>query len=215
MPIPALVGQHEPSRAGVDAHLTSGFQGEVASRDVGDRRRNVVRRLVQALEALSGPAGFARCDVLVPFRPESFVGRTHLAEDTAGHLGGQAMRGTHLVVERLVQALALGGLPMGKGILACLVECVPVGQLRLPQGSTLLRSGDQFQFGSNRRLQRKVFCFNRSVSERRRCFLPRLKTVGIRTAHLMNRTKPHFFGDSTGQTMPARLQRGHSVGIRG
>ena len=96
------------------------------------------------------------------------------------------MRGTHLVVERLVQALALGGLPMGKGILAGLVECVPVGQLRLPEGSTLLRSRDQFQFGSDCRLHRNVFCFNWSVSERRRCFLPRLKTVGIRTAHLMN-----------------------------
>ena len=52
------------------------------------------------------------------------------------------MRGAHLVVERLVQALALGGLPMGKSILACLVERIPVGQLNLPEGSKLLRSRD-------------------------------------------------------------------------
>jgi len=97
------------------------------------------------------------------------------------------MRSAHLVVERLVQALALGGLAMGKGILACLVERIPVGQLKLPEGSKLLRTRDQFQFGSDRRLHRNIFCFNRRASERRRCFLPRLKTVGIRTAHLMNR----------------------------
>src|SRR5262249_11515460 len=90
-----------------------------------------------------------------------------------------------LVVERLVHALAMGGLAMGKGILAGLVERVPVGQLHLPEGGTLLRSCDQFQFGSDRRLHRNVFCFNRGESERRRCFLPRLKPVGIRTEHLM------------------------------
>ena len=187
MPIPALVGQHEPSREGVDAHLSSSFQGEVASRDVGHRRRDIMGRLVQPFEALFRPARFARFHIFVPFRPQGFVGGPHLAEDAARHLGGQAIRGTSLLVELVVQALALGGLPMGKGILAGLVECIPIGQLRLPQGSKLLRSCDQFQFGSNRRLHRKVFCFNRSVSERRRCFLPRLKTVGIRTAQLMKK----------------------------
>ena len=50
------------------------------------------------------------------------------------------MRGTHLVVEGVVQALALGGLPMGKGILAGLVERVPVGQLGLPQDETAQES---------------------------------------------------------------------------
>ena len=95
------------------------------------------------------------------------------------------MRGTDPVIECVMHPLTVGGLAMGKGILAGLIQCVPIGQLGLPEGSQLLRGRDQFQFGSDRRLHRNICCCNRRESERRRCFLPRLKTVGIRTAHLM------------------------------
>ena len=83
MPLPALIGQHEPAREGVDAHLTGGFESEIAPRDVGHRGRDIVGRLVQPFEAFPGPPGLQGLDVLVPFRPESFVGRTHLTEHTA------------------------------------------------------------------------------------------------------------------------------------
>ena len=83
---------------------------------------------------------FRASTFLYHFVHNPMSGGGHLAEHTAGHLGRQAMRGAYLVVERLVQALVIGGLPMGKGILACLIECIPIGQLCLSQRSKLLRS---------------------------------------------------------------------------
>ena len=92
------------------------------------------------------------------------------------------MCGARLVVEIMVQALAVGGLAMGKGMLAGLIECVTVGQLRLSKGSKLLRSGHQFQFGGDGGLHSLCILFQPQQIGKRRCFLPRLKTVGIRTA---------------------------------
>ena len=181
----ALRGQdHSPGKR-QDTHPACGFAGVVAPRDVGQRGRDIVRRLVQPLETFPGPAGFARFHVLVPFGPESLVRRADLAEDTARQLGRQTMPGASLQVEVAMQALAVGGLAMRKGVLACVIQCVTIGQLRLSQCSTLLRCGHQFQFGGEGGLHASLFFFTTIQSEKR-CFLPRLKRVGRRTASLMN-----------------------------
>jgi hypothetical protein len=46
-----------------------------------------------------------------------------------------------------LQAALIAGLAMRKGILAHMVQRIPVAQLRLPQGRELFRGCMQLQFG--------------------------------------------------------------------
>ena len=167
MAAPALIGEDEAASEGQDTDLACRFEGVVASIHVGHGGRDVVGRLLQTLEALPGPAGFARFHVLVPFRPQGLIGGAHLPKHTARHLGGQAMRGAGLLVELVVQALAVGGFATRKGVQTRLIQRVTIGQLRAPQRGTLLGGGDQFELGRDGCLHRHPFFFTSEQTERR------------------------------------------------
>ena len=82
------------------------------------------------------------------------------------------MRGTHLFVEVVVQASAVGRLAMGKGVLAGVVECIPVGKLGLPQLTKLLGSGDQFEFHGKSGVHISLFMVSREKTERSAVWIP-------------------------------------------
>ncbi len=134
----ALIGEDQSPIQRQHTHAACRFERVVPSGDIGERGRDIVGWLVQALEAFLRPARFARFYVFVPFRPQGFVGSPDLPEDTAGHLRRQTTRGTGLLVELVVQALAVGGLAMRKSMQARLIERITIGQLRAPQPTKLL-----------------------------------------------------------------------------
>ena len=189
MAAPALIGEDDATSQRQHADLPWRLEGEVASRDIGDRGRDVMRRFVQALEAFPGPTRLAGFHVFVPPGPEAFVGGAHLAEDTAGHLGRQAVPGPHLVVEIVVQAPSVGGLAMGKGVLAGLIQRITIRQLGQSQLTKLLRGGDQFQFGGDGGVHTLVFLLSSQCSEERAVLPPTPEGLGIRTATLMKHEK--------------------------
>ena len=84
------------------------------------------------------------------------------------------MRGTDLVIEITVQALAIGGFAVRKGILAHLFQCVPIGKSGLAKDSKLLRGRIQFEFGRNGGVHIYLFCFHSQKTAG--------SGVGIRTA---------------------------------
>ena len=67
---------------------------------------------------------------------------------------------------------------MRKGIQTCLIEGIAIGQLGLPQRSTLLRCGSQFQFRRDGRLQRPLFFFSTLKMERKAALPPTSEARG-------------------------------------
>ena len=167
----ALIGQDHSAGERQHTHVACRFEGVVVFVDIRERGRDVVWRLVQPLEALPGPPGFAGFHVLVPLRPESLVSRAHLSEDSARHLRWQAMSGASLLVEIAVQALSVGDLALRKGMLAGLIQRSTRGQLGQPQLTELVRRGHQFEFGRDGRLHAYP-CFFRLIQPERRAVLP-------------------------------------------
>ena len=211
MPGIALIGQDESPREGQHTHPPCGFEGVVTPQDIRERRRDIVWRLVQALEAFPGPAGFACFHVLVPLGPQGFVGGSHLSEDTARHLRRQAMPGASLFVEIVMQALAVGGLPMRKGMLAGLIERVTIGQLREPQLSHLFRRRHQFEFGRQGGLHALPFFFSTIQSERRAVLPPTPEARGY--PHRLTHDHLHLLAtiNGFGLHLAARDEKSESI----
>ncbi len=131
-----------------DADLLASLQAVVAVEVVGQRRTDVVGRLVQPLEALLGASRLALFRVLSGLRPQALVGRSDLPGDVAGHLGGKPTPHANFVVALALQPLLVALLAVRKRVLRDVVQGVAVGELCLPQRLELLRRGQKFQFGS-------------------------------------------------------------------
>lgn len=76
--------------------------------------------------------------------------------DVARHLSGQAKLSAHVSIGFTLQALLIARLAMGKRVAADKIQCIPVGQLSLPQGGELDRRQLQFQFGSKSSVHRNI-----------------------------------------------------------
>ncbi len=87
--------------------------------------------------------------ILLELRPQSLVGGSNLTGDVAGHLRGELVQETDVTIRPLLDALTIRCLPMREGILTCVIERIPVGQLGLSESLALLRSRQQFQFGGD------------------------------------------------------------------
>ena len=131
-----------------DADLLACLQAVVAMEVVGQRRGDVVGRLVQPLVALLGASRLALFRVLSGLCPQALVGRSDLPGDVAGHLGGKPKPHTNVVVALALQPLLVALLAVRKRVLRDVVQGVAIGELCLPQRLELLRRGQEFQFGS-------------------------------------------------------------------
>ena len=147
MATPALVGDVDPSSERQEAHLLPGTHRVIAAQIVGERRRDIVRCLVQAFEASLRVPQAAGLGVLLGFGPQRLIGATNLTGHIAGHLGRQAKLAAQVGIGRFLQALAAAGLAVGKGVGADVVQGITVGQLGGAQHTELVRRGQQLQFG--------------------------------------------------------------------
>ena len=144
---PALVRDVDPPPKRQEAHLLPGSQRIIAAQIVGEGRRDVMGRLVQALEASFGGAQATGLGVLLRLGPQRLIGAAHLAGHIAGHLGGQAKLAAQVSIGRFLQPLAAARFPVGKGVGADIIQGSPIRQLGGAQRTELVRRGQQFQFG--------------------------------------------------------------------
>src|SRR5258708_3225762 len=87
----ACVGHNHAPIQGQDAHLVSGLQAVIPVVVIGQRGRNILGGLIQALVAFLGDACFAERGVLLHLGPERLIGGSNLTGNITGHLGRQAV----------------------------------------------------------------------------------------------------------------------------
>ena len=147
MPGIPLIGHDHTTLNRQDAHLLVFLQRIIAVVVVGERGGDVVRWFIQALVALLGPACSSRLLILAPFGPQPLVGGSHLPRHIAGHLCGQAVLDTYLVVVFRLQALPVTRFAVGKGVPTHRVQGISIRQLGVAECPQLIRRRGQFQFG--------------------------------------------------------------------
>ena len=114
---------------------------------IGQRWRNVLGSLIQALVAFLGDACFAERGVLLHLGPERLIGGSNLARNITGHLGGQAVLQADIIVTIPLQGTLITHLAMLKRVSAHIVQCITIRQLCFAQCLELCRVGMQFQLG--------------------------------------------------------------------
>ena len=146
----ARVGHNHASTQRQDADVLAFLQAVVAVEVVGQRRGDVVGRLVEPLVAFLGASHLALLCILCGLRPQAFVGGPHLPGNVTGHLRGKPEPRANVVVALALQPLLAALLAMRKRVARDVVQRVPVGEARLSQRLELRRRGVQFQFGGQR-----------------------------------------------------------------
>ena len=137
-----------------DTDLLVSLQAVVAMIVVGERRGDVVGRLVQPFVALLGQARLVLLRVLSGLGPQALAGGPDLARDVAGHLGGKPEPHANVVVALALQPLLVALLAVRKRVLRDVVQGVAVDELCLPQRLELLRRSEELQFGGQDLLHR-------------------------------------------------------------
>ncbi len=146
----AGVGDDDPPTEREDAYLLVTFERKISVVIVGQRWRDVVGRLIQALVALLGEASPSRLRVLLHLGPQRLVGGAYLPGDIAGHLRRQAEPGPHLCIRLPLEPLLVGGFAMGERVGTDEVQGITVRQLGGPEDLELLGRGGEFEFGGER-----------------------------------------------------------------
>ena len=159
----ARVGHDHPPRERQDADVLLALETVVFAVLVGQGRRDILGRLVQALVAFLGQPRLSVCSVLLDFGPQRFVGSTHLTRNGARHLGRQMKTGTHLIVGAILQSHSIAHLAVLKSIVADIVQGIAIRQLRVAQGLELCRGSQQFELSGNDRFH-MFYCINISTA---------------------------------------------------
>ncbi len=161
MPGVALIGHDDAALKGEDTDLVVFLQGIIPMVVMGQRRGDVLGRLVQPLIALLRVTQAAGLGILLHLGPQPAMGAAHLTRHVAGHLRRQAKLAADLRVGLPLQALLVARLAMRKRVGTDEVQSVAVGQLSLAEGAELIRRHRQFQFGGQRCIHRKsILCFS-------------------------------------------------------
>ena len=146
MRVAAFVGYNHTPFQSQDTQALLCLETVVFAMLVRQGRRHVLGRLVQALIPLLGLACLAVCGILLDLGPQGFIRGTDLPGNTACHLGRQMKTGTNLIIGSILQSNAIAHLAMLKSVTAHVIERIPIGQLRGPQGRKLFRISMQFEF---------------------------------------------------------------------
>ncbi len=141
------IGNNHTTIKGKDAHPLLCLETVVPLVVVGQGRRNIFGRLVQALVPLLSQTSLACESVLLHLRPQPFVGRTHLTRDVTGHLCWQTKLQADVIVAILLQGPSTARFAMLKSVLTHRVQGIAIRQLRLAQCLELLGRGLQFELG--------------------------------------------------------------------
>jgi hypothetical protein len=95
----ALVRHIDPTRQRQNTHLAAGAERVIPPVHVAESRRHIVWSLVQPAKGLLGIPLPPCLSVLVSFGPQPLVGGPYLPEDTAGHLGRQALVAANIGIQ--------------------------------------------------------------------------------------------------------------------
>ncbi len=159
----ARIGHDHPPRERQDADVLLTLETVVFAVLVGQGRRDILGRLVQALVAFLGLPRLSVCSILLDFGPQRFVGSTHLTRNRARHLGRQMKAGTHLIVGAILQSHPVAHLAVLKSVRADVVQGIAIRQLRVAQGLELCGGSQQFELGGNDRFH-MFYCINISTA---------------------------------------------------
>ena len=132
------IGKDDTPLQGQDADSLLCLETVVMTQLVRQRWGDVLRRLVKPFVPLLGYPCFALCGVLLDFGPQRLVGRSDLARNATGHLGGYLEASTYLIVSAILQTNLVAHLAMLKCILADVVQGIAIRKLRLAQCGELL-----------------------------------------------------------------------------
>ena len=135
----ALIGHDDSALKRQDADLLLFLQGIIAAKVVGERRGDVLGRIIQSLKAalrISGGSGFL---ILAPFGPQPAIGGPDLSGDIAGHLRRQAKLAAHVRIGLPLQPLLIARLAVCKRVGTDVVQGIAVGENGLPQRGKLVR----------------------------------------------------------------------------
>jgi photosystem II stability/assembly factor-like uncharacterized protein len=146
----AIVGNNDTTSQREDAHELAFLEAVVMPILVDQRGRNKLGSLVQTFKPLLGGACFALLQVLHELGPQAFVGCSNIAYHATGHLRRQFETGTNVGVGSLLQACMIAHLLVLESILRGEIERIAIGKLCGAKHLELLRSGLQFEFGSQR-----------------------------------------------------------------
>src|SRR5947209_2616026 len=147
----AGVGKNDTPLQRQDTHTVLSLETIVMPQLVGERRRDILRRIVQPFVAFLGQSSRARGGILFDLCPQCFVRSTDLPGDTTGHLRGEMKPGAYLSVGSILQLHLVTYLAILKCVLTHIIERVAVRQLGCTKLRKLLWCRMQFNFGCSHR----------------------------------------------------------------
>jgi len=149
------IGYNHAPIQGQDTHLVIWLQTVIPMIVIGQRGRHVLGWSIQSLVAFRGYACRTKRSVLLRLRPQDFVGSPDLAGDIAGHLSGQPILQTYLLVASALQGALITHLAVRETVLAHRVQGSAIRQLRVSQCLELGRGSQQFQLGGDDRFHER------------------------------------------------------------
>src|SRR5229473_3731438 len=126
----ARVGNNHTPLQGEKTHLRIFLQAVVAMVVVGQGRRDILGRGIQALVTFLGLARQTLCSIVLHLCPQGLIGGPHLARDVTSHLGWQMILRAYLVIAVSLQSTSTTHLAMRVRIPTDKVQGIAIRQLR-------------------------------------------------------------------------------------
>src|SRR6266496_5932486 len=120
------VGYNHASTQGQDAQVLTSLEAIIFAVLIGQRRRDILRRLVKPFVAFLCFPCFTQGSILLDLCPQRLVGSSYLSRNATGHLGWQMKTGTNFIVGSILQSNFIAHFVMLKRIVTHIIERVTI-----------------------------------------------------------------------------------------